>query len=117
MTGVVSALRRSNAGARVHVVPSPSTQAPLIERELELEALAGAVRRLAAGGSGVVVLEAPAGLGKTALVEHAASLAIAAGCLVRRAAPGPLERRFPFGVVRALLEAPLRDVSANGRTE
>ena len=120
MTGVVSALRRS--GARVHVVggeaaPAPSVHAPLIEREAELEVLAEAVDRLAAGGSGVVVLEAPAGLGKTALLEHAASLAIAAGCLVRRAAPGPLERHFPFGVVRALLEAPLRDVSAGDRAQ
>ena len=34
------------------------------------------------------------------------------GCRVRRAAPGPLERHFPFGVVRALLETPLRDASA-----
>ena len=68
--------------------------------------------RLAAGASGVVVLEAPAGLGKTALLDDAAPLAAAAGCLVRRAAPGPLERHFPFGVVRALLEAPLREASA-----
>ena len=54
-------------------------------------------------------MEAAAGLGKTALLEHACGLAADAGCLVRRAAPGPLERHFPFGVVRALLEAPLRD--------
>ena len=38
-------------------------------------------------------------------------LAADAGWQVRRAAPGPLERHFPFGVVRALLEAPLRDAS------
>jgi DNA-binding CsgD family transcriptional regulator len=120
MTGVVSALRRSNAGARVHAVepaPGPAPYGPLIEREAELELLAAAVDRLAAGGSGVVMLEAPAGLGKTALLEHAAALATAAGCLVRRAAPGPLERHFPFGVVRALLEAPLRDVSVSERAQ
>ena len=61
------------------------------------------------GGGGVVVLEAPAGLGKTVLLEHARVLADDAGLLVRRAAPGPLERHFPFGVVRALLEAPVRE--------
>jgi hypothetical protein len=98
----------------VHVVQAPATPAhgPLIERSAELEALAGAVRRLAAGGGAVVVLEAPAGLGKTALLDRAAALAGDADCLVRRAAPGPLERHFPFGVVRALLEAPLREGEA-----
>ena len=72
--------------------------------------------RLAGGEGGVVVLEAPAGLGKTVLLEHAEQRARDAGCRVRRAAPGPLERHFAFGVVRALLEAPLRDASEPERT-
>ncbi len=38
-----------------------------------------------------------------------------AGCEVRRAAPGPLERHFPHGVIRTLLEAPLRGASAGER--
>ena len=88
----------------LHLVGSPTAPPPLIERTTELDALDAAVR----GGSGVVVLEAAAGLGKTALLEHAAGLAADAGYLVRRAAPGPLERHFAYGVVRALLEAPLR---------
>src|SRR4051812_1756711 len=94
---------------KLHLVEPLTTPSPLIERALELDALRAAVR----GGSGVVVLEAAAGLGKTALLEHAGALATDAGWLVRRAVPGPLERHFPFGVVRALLEAPVRD--ANGR--
>ncbi|HEY1518506.1 MAG TPA: LuxR C-terminal-related transcriptional regulator [Solirubrobacteraceae bacterium] len=81
---------------------------PLIERVAELTVLDGAVGSLAGGTGAVVVLEAAAGLGKTALLDHAAGLAAAAGCLVRRAAPTPQERHFPFGVVRTLLEAPLR---------
>ena len=88
---------------------------PLIERTVELGMLAGAVRRLADGEGGVVVLDAPAGLGKTALLERAALFATDSGCLVRRAAPGPLERHFPFGAVRALLEAPLREASGEER--
>ena len=56
---------------------------------------------------GVVVVEAAAGLGKTALLDRAASLAVDAGYLVRRAAPAPLECHFSSGVLRALLEAPL----------
>ncbi len=90
-------------------------EATLIERMGELDVLERAVARVAGRAGGVVVLEAPAGLGKTALLEHAAELAAQAGCLVRRAAPGQLERQFPFGVVRTLLEAPLRDASRQER--
>jgi DNA-binding CsgD family transcriptional regulator len=82
-----------------------------------MEVLGGAVRCLTEGEGGVVVLDAPAGLGKTALLERAARSAAVAGCLVRRAAPGPLERHFPFGVVRALLEAPLREASDHERAQ
>ena len=39
--------------------------------------------------------------------ELADALAIASS--LRRAAPSPLEQRLPFGVVRALLEAPARE--------
>src|SRR5688572_6207243 len=83
-------------------IPTPNPA--LIERGVELDALRSAVR----GGGGVVVLEAAAGLGKTALLDEGAALAAATGWLVRRAAPSPLERGMPFGVLRALLEAPAR---------
>jgi len=84
---------------------STTVLSPLIERDPELETLQTAVR----AGRGVVVIEAAAGLGKTALLEQAAALAGADGWTVRRAAPSPLEQRLPFGVVRALLEAPARE--------
>jgi DNA-binding CsgD family transcriptional regulator len=93
----------------------PGAEAPLIERAVEVDMLDAAVARLGTGEGSVVVLEAPAGLGKTVLLEHAEERATAAGCRVRRAAPGPLERHFRFGVVRALLEAPLRDASERER--
>jgi DNA-binding CsgD family transcriptional regulator len=50
------------------------------------------------------------------LLDHAARLAEEAAFELRRAAPGPLERHFAYGVVRALLEAPLRDLPARERT-
>jgi DNA-binding CsgD family transcriptional regulator len=107
------------APPHLHVVASEPVTAsqtpPLIERAVELWVLSSAVRGVAAGNGGVVVLEAPAGLGKTALLEHGATLAEDAGCLVRRAVPGPLERHFAFGVIRALLEAPLRDAPEQER--
>jgi DNA-binding CsgD family transcriptional regulator len=51
----------------------------------------------------------------SALLDQLARAASAAGCLVRRAAPAPAERDLPFGVMRALLEAPLRAVAAAER--
>src|SRR5262249_18711280 len=71
-------------------------------------AIASAVERVGDFHGGVLTLEAPAGLGKTVLIEHTARLAEEAGFLVRHAASGPLERHFSFGVMRALLEAPVR---------
>ena len=111
-----------SAVSHLHVVATQDAAArehaaALIERAVELEVLGGAVRCLTEGDGGVVVLDAPAGLGKTALLEHTALTAADAGCLVRRAAPGPLERHFPFGVVRALLEAPLREASEDERAQ
>jgi DNA-binding CsgD family transcriptional regulator len=117
---MVRASSRS-AVSHLHVVatqPVTTVDAvPLIERAVEIEVLDGMVRCLAEGDGGVVVLDAPAGLGKTALLEHTALAAADAGCLVRHAAPGPLERHFPFGVVRALLEAPLREASEDERAQ
>ena len=87
----------------------------LIERESELDALAAAVARLENRIGGVVTVTAPAGLGKTTLVERATAEATAAGCWVRSAAPGPQERHFAFGVIRTLLEAPLHDADERER--
>ena len=86
----------------------------LLERDAELSVLGGAVAGVLRGEGAVVVLEAAGGLGKTALLEHAARLARGAGCDVRRAAPGPLERGFPYGVVRALLETRVRAPAGRG---
>jgi DNA-binding CsgD family transcriptional regulator len=100
-----------------HSASTEVATSDLIERATELGVLSAAVRRLAGGEGGVVVLEAPAGLGKTALLERTVEMANDAGCLVRRTAAGPLERHFPFAVLRALLEAPLRDASDEERAE
>jgi DNA-binding CsgD family transcriptional regulator len=110
----VDAYRRRGDSRHLHAIGSQPAaaigpEALLIERALELDVLRAAVTRLVSGVGGIVVLAAPAGLGKTVLLEHAAQEATRAGCRVRRAAPGPLERHFGFGVVRALLEGALRD--------
>jgi len=66
----------------------------------------------AAVGSGrLLVFEGPAGIGKTALLERTCKLAEQAGFLVLRARGGELEREFPHGVVRQLLDAHIRSLS------
>jgi DNA-binding CsgD family transcriptional regulator len=82
----------------------------LIERDDEWRALAVALAGLDSGVGGVLTISAPAGLGKTTLLERAASSGTAAGHRVRSAAPGPQERHFAYGVMRTLLEAPLHDL-------
>ena len=116
----VAAGRRRGDARRLHLIGprQPAAIGPealLIERAHELDVLRAAVTGLAGGEGAIVVLAAPAGLGKSVLLEHAAQEAAEAGCRVRRAAPGPLERHFGFGVVRALLEGALRDVSDERR--
>ena len=68
----------------LHLVGFPTATSPLIERSAELQEIENAVR-----DGGVVVVEAAAGLGKTVLLDQAASLASDAGYLVRRTAPAP----------------------------
>jgi DNA-binding CsgD family transcriptional regulator len=85
--------------------------AVLLERDTELALLAGLVRDVAAGRGGGILFEAPAGLGKSALMEHGARMADGAGLLVLRARGHQLEQAFPWGVARSLLEGALQDGS------
>jgi DNA-binding CsgD family transcriptional regulator len=93
-----------------------SAGSDLIERDDELNALTAALARLEDRVGGVVTVRAPAGLGKTTLVEHAIASATGAGVRVRTAAPGPQERHFAYGAMRALLEAPLHDADEEERS-
>jgi DNA-binding CsgD family transcriptional regulator len=63
-----------------------------------------------------LVIEGPAGIGKTALLDRTCDLAEEAGFLVLRARGGELEREFPHGVVRQLLEGHVRGRSAKARS-
>jgi DNA-binding CsgD family transcriptional regulator/tetratricopeptide (TPR) repeat protein len=81
--------------------------AGLLEREREVEVLAAAIERAAAGTAGVLLIEGAAGIGKTQIVTEARRLAAEAGVRVFAARGGELEREFPFGVVRQLYEPAL----------
>ena len=69
------------------------------------------VARAGRDGRGrLVVVEGPAGVGKTALLAEARAIAESSGMQVLRSRGAELEREFAFGVVRQLLEPVLRGV-------
>jgi DNA-binding CsgD family transcriptional regulator len=78
----------------------------LLERDTELAVISAAVTAAVhARAGGVLLIEGPAGIGKTSLLEAAAEMAAGLGAAVSQARGGELERNFPFGVARQLLEA------------
>ena len=87
--------------------------APLVERELELEAVERLLADTRAGSGGAVVFEGPAGIGKSSLL--AAARAAAADLRVLSARGGELERELPFGIVRQLLESVVVAAAAEER--
>ncbi|GAB3252247.1 ATP-binding protein [Nocardioides dilutus] len=76
----------------------------LLGREGDLRHLADALRRLDDGESSIVLVRGAAGIGKTALLAAARTLANESGAQVLHASGGELEREFPYGVVRQLFE-------------
>ncbi|MQA75348.1 MAG: AAA family ATPase, partial [Solirubrobacterales bacterium] len=76
----------------------------LLERGAELGALDEAIAAAAAGDGGLVVIEGAPGIGKTVLLAAARERARAAGLEVLAARGAVLEREYPFGVARRLLE-------------
>jgi len=88
---------------------------PLLERGEELARVEAALARARAGRGTFVVIEGPAGMGKTALLTAVRTEAAANGMRVLRARGAELEREFAFGVVRQLFEPPLAEASEAAR--
>ncbi|MFF3403990.1 AAA family ATPase [Streptomyces sp. NPDC002659] len=76
----------------------------LWEREAEAAVVADAVKIATHGNGGLLLVEGPAGIGKTRLLAEAWTAAAEAGARVVRARGTQLERDFAFGVVRQLFE-------------
>ena len=75
----------------------------LLERERELTALGEALADASERRGRVVLIEAPAGLGKTSLVRAASDTAAERGFACLRARANDLERDFAYGCLRQLL--------------
>jgi DNA-binding CsgD family transcriptional regulator len=87
----------------------------LLERGDDLSqagALFAAARR---GRGGSLLVEGPAGIGKSALIAEVRDRAVLDGAVVLSARGAELERGFSFGVVRQLLEPALASVSGEER--
>jgi DNA-binding CsgD family transcriptional regulator len=86
----------------------------LLERAGELEQFESLIARAGGGRGGLVVVEGPAGIGKSRLLAEVRSRS--AGSMGSLSARGSeLEREFPFGVVRQLYEPLLADAAARAR--
>ncbi|MGD0197590.1 MAG: AAA family ATPase [Solirubrobacteraceae bacterium] len=87
----------------------------LLERDRELAAIDGLLSRAVAQDGGLLLVEGPAGIGKTTLLAWARERARRAGLPPLHARGGELEREFPYGIVRQLLESPVRTATASRR--
>jgi DNA-binding SARP family transcriptional activator len=101
------ALHGALVGGETTAPPPPARPATpdLVEREAELDRIAAAVHALAAGRGGLLLLEGPAGIGKTRLLGELRDRAVATGAQVLDARATTLEREYGFGVARQLFES------------
>jgi DNA-binding CsgD family transcriptional regulator len=83
----------------------------ILERDSELTALAAAATDARSGRGAFILVEGPAGIGKTTLLRAACAQAGEDGLHVLTARGLALERDFPYGIVRQLLE-PVRAAAA-----
>src|SRR4051812_38013307 len=97
-------------------MPSPPSGAPLLfDREAELGQVTAIIEAARAGVGGLVLVEGPAGVGKTAVLARARSEAKAAGMRVLGARGAELEREWAFGIARQVFEPPLAAASETER--
>ena len=89
----------------------------LLERDAELKRIGRLLAGAREGRGELLIIEGPAGAGKTALVRAVAQRAQAEGILVLQAAGSELEQELGFGVVRSLLERTVAHASASRRRE
>jgi DNA-binding CsgD family transcriptional regulator len=82
----------------------PGEDLPLLERGAELAVIAEQLAAARRGAGCLLMVEGPAGIGKTRLVRAACDGARACDMAVLTARAGELERGLPYGVVRGLFE-------------
>ena len=89
----------------------------LLERSDELALIDSALADARTGHGRFVVVEGPAGIGKTALLAAARATAAESGMHVLRSRATEMETNFAFGVARQLFEPPLAKASKLERAD
>ena len=92
---------------------TPVVEMPLEERDEALASVDALLQDARAGRGRLLVLEGPAGIGKTRLLSAIHECANATGMRILQARAGELEQDFPFGIVRQLFEASLAALRAD----
>ena len=90
-----------------------SATSALREREHELGALRERLEGACVGEGTLLLVEGPAGVGKTELVREARAAALQAGVRPLEARGSELEQPFAFGIVRQLLEPMIGEASGD----
>jgi DNA-binding CsgD family transcriptional regulator len=83
----------------------------ILERDGELKRLRAALAEARQGRGRLVLVEGEAGIGKTALLDHAMASARQRGFEALTARAGPLEKALGHGVAVQLFEGPLHNAS------
>jgi DNA-binding CsgD family transcriptional regulator len=94
-----------------------ATGMPLLERSEELARIDSALAGVRGGRGRLLVVEGPAGIGKTTLLAALRAAAAEHGMRVLRSRGAELEREFAFGVVRQLFEPALAEASDDERAD
>ncbi len=84
----------------------------LLDRQAELDAITTSARDAAKGTGCALLVEGPAGIGKTAVMRAGRAIAHEVGLSALTACGAELERDFGFGVVRQLFEPPIHGSEA-----
>ncbi len=91
-------------------------QAPLLlERDRQLEQLTAGLNDADSGIGRVALIEGPAGIGKTRLMQAACEKALVSGFTVRVARATELDREYPLGLVRQIFEPLLAALAPDER--
>ena len=97
-------------------VSLPPEAVALLEREAELALVEQVLAATSRGQGSLLLVQGPAGIGKSRLLEAARRQAGGLGFQVLHARAGEMEREFPHGVVRQLYEPLLASRDEEART-